>query len=301
MRRSRTMAPMLLCLTSAAAYGAMAVFGKLAYDEGATVGTLVALRFTFAAALLWAFGRTRAVALRDALAALALGAIGYAASAAAFFAALTRMDAGLASLLVYTFPAIVTVGAIVLGRERADRRRFAALALASLGLVGVLAGTASADALGVALAFAAALAYAGYVLAGQGLTARIDPLTLTALVCTGAALSATAGAAALGDLRPGELTLAGWGWIAALAVVCTVGAIGLFLAGVRRVGPSTASILATAEPVVTVLLAFAVFGETLSALQLLGAALVLAAVLIPRRGSAPRSRTRRAATSPSPA
>jgi drug/metabolite transporter (DMT)-like permease len=62
------------------------------------------------------------------------------------------------------------------------------------------------------------------------------------------------------------------------AVVSTVASISLFFAGLRRVGPTTASILATVEPLVTVLLAFLVFAETLGMVQLLGAALVLAAV-----------------------
>ena len=103
---------------------------------------------------------------------------------------------------------------------------------------------------------------------------------LAALVCTGAAVTLTAGSAALGELRPGALTAAGWGWLACLAVVSTVAAIGLFFAGLRRVGPTTASILATVEPLVTVLLAFLVFGETLGPAQLAGGALVLAAVLV---------------------
>ena len=52
----------LLCLASAAAFGAMGIFGKLAYDEGATVGTLLATRFVLAAALLWGFAaRARGV------------------------------------------------------------------------------------------------------------------------------------------------------------------------------------------------------------------------------------------------
>jgi drug/metabolite transporter (DMT)-like permease len=62
-------------------------------------------------------------------------------------------------------------------------------------------------------------------------------------------------------------------------VVSTVGAIGLFFAGLRRVGPTTASILATVEPLVTVLLAYLTFGERLSPLQLTGGAFVLAAVI----------------------
>ena len=43
----------LLCLASATAFGAMGIFGKLAYDEGASVATLLATRFVLAAALFW--------------------------------------------------------------------------------------------------------------------------------------------------------------------------------------------------------------------------------------------------------
>ena len=118
----------------------MAVFGKLAYDEGATVGTLLAVRFTLAAALFWA--RARGAAARRASVrgarprprrralGLALGACGYALQAGCYFAALERIDASLLSLLIYTFPAMVAAAAIALGRERvglaparrADRR-----------------------------------------------------------------------------------------------------------------------------------------------------------------------------------
>ena len=44
----------LICLASASAFGAMGVVGKLAYDEGATVGTLLATRFALAAVVFWA-------------------------------------------------------------------------------------------------------------------------------------------------------------------------------------------------------------------------------------------------------
>ena len=44
----------LLCLGSGATFGAMAIFGKLAYDGGATAGTALAVRFALAAALFWA-------------------------------------------------------------------------------------------------------------------------------------------------------------------------------------------------------------------------------------------------------
>jgi drug/metabolite transporter (DMT)-like permease len=278
----------LLCLASGAAFGAMAVFGKLAYDGGATVGTLLAVRFALAAALFWALivaaGAAREVrALRggDVGAGLALGAGGYTVQAGCYFAALERIDASLLSLLVYTFPAIVAVAAVALGRERMDGRRLAALGLASGGIALVVAGagTGAIDPLGAALGLGAAVVYSAYILVSDGIAGRVPPRLLAALVCTGAAVPLTAGSALLGELRPGALTVAGWGWLACLAAVSTVAAISLFFAGLRRVGPTTASILATVEPLVTMLLAFLIFAETLRAVQLVGGALVLAAVI----------------------
>src|SRR5215207_123625 len=133
----------LLCLGSGAAFGAMGIFGKLAYGEGATVGTLLSVRFVLAAMLFWALGalrEARGLSVRDIGTALAMGAGGYALSAACYFAALERIDASLLSLLVYTFPAIVAASAVALGRERLERRRIVALVLASGGLALVLVG-----------------------------------------------------------------------------------------------------------------------------------------------------------------
>jgi drug/metabolite transporter (DMT)-like permease len=277
----------LMCLGSGAAFGAMAIFGKLAYGEGATVGTLLAVRFLLAAVVFWFLvlvgggaREIRALGRRDVGIALALGGCGYALQAGGFFAALTRIDASLLSLLLYTYPAIVAAAAVALGRERIDARRAAALALASSGLVLVLAGagTGALDPLGAALGLGAACVYTTYILVGEGVAARMRPMVLSAIVCTGAAMSLTAGGTLLGEFRPGALTAAGWGWLACLGAVSTVAAISLFFAGLRRVGPTAASILSTVEPLVTVVLAAVVFGEVLSPVQMLGGALVLAAV-----------------------
>src|SRR4051812_1379186 len=259
----------LLCLASAAAFGAMAIFGKLAFDSGADAGTLLCVRFVVAAAVLWAllFARgaaagVRALPRRDVAIALGLGACGYALQAGCYFLALERIDASLLALLLYTFPAMVTIAAIVLGRERLERRRIVALGLVSLGLTLVLAdaGTGALDGLGVALALAAAVVYSTYILVSDGISRRLPALTLATLVCTGAAISLTIGTLSAGQLHPGAVTTAGWGWLACLALVSTVAAIAMFFAGLGRVGPSAASILSTIEPLVTVALASVVFG-----------------------------------------
>jgi drug/metabolite transporter (DMT)-like permease len=281
---------------SAAAFGAMAIFGKLAYDEGVGVGDLLLVRFALAATLLlavaWRTGALRGLSRRAVLAGLGMGAIGYAAQSGLFFAALERMDASLLALILYTYPALVLVGAVALGRERATARRVAALVVALAGVTLVLIGAASGqvDALGAAMGFAASLVYTVYILVGDRVGIGLPAVALAALVCTGATLTFGVGAAVRGgpDLAFGAV---GWAALAGIVLVSTVGAILTFFAGLARVGPSAASILSTLEPVVTVALAAAAFGESLTAVQLAGGALVLAAVVVmqwPARAAALR-------------
>jgi drug/metabolite transporter (DMT)-like permease len=283
----------LLVLASAAAFGVMPIFGKLAFEAGVGVATLLFVRFAIAAPVLWA-----AVALRRTFPrverhvlcrALALGAVGYAMQAGLYFLALQRMDASVLSLILYSYPALVTGAAILLGREPANRRRLVALVTASGGLVLVLAGAGAGDfdLAGAALGAGAALTYTTYILVSDGVTAELEALPLAALVSTGAGISLGAVAFATGSIDLG-FDPAGWLWLALAALVSTVGAVVLFFSGMSRVGPSTAAILSTLEPPVTVSLVFVTFGQALGAIQLLGALAVLSATVIvnlPSRGA----------------
>ncbi|GAA1528241.1 DMT family transporter [Kribbella lupini] len=274
-----------LCLLSAACFGAMAIFGKLAYDAGVDVGDLLLVRFAVAAVLLLVVagttGALRGVPRRALVAGLAMGGIGYATQSGLFFGALERIDASLLALILYAYPALVTIGAIVLRRERASARRVAALVIASAGTALVLGGAASGslDPLGAAMGFGAAVAYTLYILAGDRVGAGMSPIALSSLVCTGAACTFAAFSVVQGGPRL-DFAPSGWLWLAAIAVVSTVAAILTFFVGLARVGPSAASILSTLEPVVTVLLAAMIFHESLSPTQLAGGAVVLSAVLV---------------------
>ena len=128
---------------------------------------------------------------RTLLAALALGAVGYAMQAGLYFAALARMDASLLSMLLYTFPAMVTAAAIALGRETASRRRDGALLVSSGGLALVLlgAGAGTFDWLGAALGLGAALTYTAYILVSDRVGGELRALPLSALITTGAAIT----------------------------------------------------------------------------------------------------------------
>jgi drug/metabolite transporter (DMT)-like permease len=277
-----------LCIGSAVAFGAMAIFGKLAYDAGVGLLTLLFVRFAIAAPILWvaALRRVdgqRALAgapARTLAAAFALGAVGYAMQAGLYFAALERMDASLLSMLLYTFPSMVTAAAIALGRETANRRRTGALLVSSGGLALVLlgAGSGTFDWLGAALGLGAALTYTAYILVSDRVGGELRALPLSALITTGAAITFAVACAASGSFDTG-FAPEGWLWLASIAIVSTVTPIALFFAGLRRVGPSTAAILSTLEPLTTVALAFVVFGESLTVIQLAGAALVLGAAI----------------------
>ena len=271
-----------LCLVSACGFGLMAIIAKEAYRAGLGVTSLLAARFVVAAAIFWALVAVRPTPRRApprlVAACLGLGAIGYAAQAGLFFSALEHIDASLTSLLLYTYPALVFCAAVALRREHFTAPKAAALALASGGAALVLlgGGTGGMEATGVLLALGAAMTYTAYILVADGIVARVDPFLLGALVTTGAAATFLVAGGVGGSL---EVTAGGWIWIVAIALVSTVLPIVTFVAGLRSVGASTASIVSTVEPVVTVGLAVALFGESLGPAQVLGGVLVLAAVV----------------------
>jgi drug/metabolite transporter (DMT)-like permease len=213
--------------------------------------------------------------------ALALGAVGYAMQSGLYFLALERMDASVLSLILYSYPALVTGAAILLGRESANRRRLVALVTASGGLVLVLAGAGAGDfdLAGAAFGIGAALTYTTYILVSDGVTSKLEALPLAALVSTGAAITLGIVAVATGTLDLGFDPI-GWLWLGLAATVSTVGAVVLFFSGMSRVGASTAAILSTLEPPVTVGLVFVTFGEALGFVQILGALAVLGAAVI---------------------
>jgi drug/metabolite transporter (DMT)-like permease len=272
----------LLCLVAAGSFALQPVLVKLAFDGGAGVASVGSIRFALAAAALALLARKAIAAApaRTLLAPFVLGLTVYGLETGLFFASLERIDASLASLLMCSYPALVVGGAVLLQRERASRRRAVALVVALIGVALVLAGGVGGamDPVGIGLALGAAIAYAAYVLVSDRLLGTTEPLVLATMLCAGAGTAFALGGAATGSLatpRPSTLLVVG-----AIALVATVLPIAAFLGGVHRIGPSRATILGTVEPPVTIALSALVFGERLGLVQLLGAALVVSAIVI---------------------
>src|SRR4051794_3916677 len=287
----------LLCVLSALCYGALPVLGKAAYAAGAGELALLTVRFGIAAILLWglvAWRRQTRLQWRAVACGLALGAVAFAGEAYLYMAAVRRIDAGLAALLVFIYPTLVTGAAIALGRERADGRRILALAGASIGVVLVLAGGglgADVDPIGIGMAITTGFSYAAFVLISAPVTRRLAPLPFAASISTGAFVSFATIAVVLGGLSPTG-GAAGVGVGALLAVLCTVVPMALFFAGLGRVGPSTTAIASTIEPAVAVALGALTLGEMLGPVQDAGGALVLSAVLVLQAPPLPRLQLR---------
>ena len=283
-------AGVVLIAVSAASFGAMAVFARLAYDDGADVTAVLFLRFAIAAPLMALLMRLRGLAWpRGRLLAglAAMGGLGYVGQSLSFFTALTKASASLVALLLYAYPAIVTVLSVLVLGERLTRPRVAALGVALAGAVLTIGPELSGEPLGVVLGASAAVIYSVYILVGSRLTPRSGALPASAVIMAAAA-AVYAGVVAV--QRPAFPATAGsWAAVVAIALVSTVVAITTFFAGMARLGPTDASTLSTLEPVVTVVLAALVLDERLSAAQLVGGLLILAAVVVLARAPLDRA------------
>jgi drug/metabolite transporter (DMT)-like permease len=271
----------LLCTFSGISFGAMAVLARFAYDAGADPYTTLALRFGIAAVALLAWVVYRRVPLprgRVLVGLLAAGGLGLAGVSLTFFLALTEASAGLVSLLHFLYPALVAlVGAAFYG-ERPGPVRIAALAIALAGTALTVGAPGEATPRGIFLAVLSAVIFAAYFHGANRLTRQAGSVAATTVTLVGSAAVFVVLAGIRGPSLPSGAI--GWFSVVGLALVSTALAYGTLLAGMRRIGPTPAAMLSTLEPVVTVLLAAALLGETLGVLQLGGGALIVGAALL---------------------
>ena len=206
----------LICLASAVAFGAMAIFGKLAYDEGATVGTLLSVRFLIAAALFWALvagHRSRTSSAH------ALTPRPRHRPRARRRAATARRPAPTSPPWSgWTHPCCPCSSTRSPRWSRSRRSRSAASgrtaapparswsrrAACSSSWPG--RGAGALDPLGTLLGVTAAVVYSTYILTSEGVAERVGPLVLSALVCTRRGDDADLAGATGGDMHPGDVT-----------------------------------------------------------------------------------------------
>lgn len=207
----------------------------------------------------------------------------------AMFEAFLHTTVAIALICFYTYPALVTLGAVALYGERLTPVRAAALMLSALGLALVVlspilgSGTINLDPLGVGLAVTAALCQASFFLiAGRGFDPVPAARTATYAIVT-AGIMALVLTIVAGELAGLALPLhapEAWVWILAGGIVGAAIPTTALLVGIGIIGPSRAAILMTIEPLVGVSIAAMLLGERPTLIQVAGGAAVLAAVVI---------------------
>jgi drug/metabolite transporter (DMT)-like permease len=277
----------LLAAIGAMSYGVTVVVGEDLADAGFGPTTSLGVRFAVGGALLAAVLRIRREPIvpsrRVVLTGLGLG-VAYALESTFFFSALERGSAAATALVFYVYPAMVLLVELARGRERPHRRTFVALGLSSAGaaVVVVAGGSLSISAAGVAFALASAATFSAYLLVGREFSDGVDSMTMACWVAIGASLSNLGRGVVTHELvdpssRALEIVLYG---------ASTAAAFTLMFAAMHRIGAARVAVVMTLEAVASVAMAAAFLHESITAVQALGGAAVLAAAVIIARAGA---------------
>ncbi|MDP3478410.1 MAG: DMT family transporter [Desulfoprunum sp.] len=266
---------------SAASFGALPIFIKIAYASGAEPVAVLALRFAFAALLMSTIMLAKGLPWprgKNLLILICMGGLGYVGQSFCFFSALNYASAGLVSLLLYLYPALVTVLGAIFLRQRLSRFKFAAVMAALAGTALIIGGDAGGSLQGVVLGISAALIYSIYILVGSRMMRAEGALPAATVVMLSAAGVFAVMAAIQQPVLPGSAS--GWLAVVAIAVVSTVIAMVSFFAGLARLRASDAATISTLEPLVTVILAAFFLGEPITPMKLVGGSIILIALVV---------------------
>jgi DME family drug/metabolite transporter len=270
-----------LAIACAFMFGANGVQSHWFRSTGGATPTLIAMRYVFGALLFAAVAaalHTRLPSARMALAATLSGFLHVGFTACLLFG-FQVSSVALTVLLFYTYPLLVALGGAALYREPLTGRRLALVVLGICGVALAVGTPGNVSVEGVLLGLGAGLGNAILILSSQAMIRR------------GLAVAQIAG---VGWLAPGACCALLWlsgilplppasteAWFAGFtyAVLGTVLPFWLFYTAVKRIGASLASFLATLEPLVAALLAWALIDEPLAAGQIAGGVMIIASVM----------------------
>jgi drug/metabolite transporter (DMT)-like permease len=269
-----------LIVVSAALFGTLAIIGRFAYADGLDVTTMLFLRFTIAAILMFAWLAIRKEKLprgRTLLQLAGMGGLGYVGQSFCFMSAINYASTGLVALLLYLYPVFVTILTVIFQKVKLTSRTVFALVLATIGAA-LTANPQGGQLPGILLAISAAAIYAVYILVGTGVMQKVSAIQSSAVIFASAAVVFGIMTAIRGPHWP--TTQNGWLAISGIAVIATLLPVATFLGGLKIIGATDASLLSTLEPVVTVVLAAMFLGEKVQPLMVAGGVLILTAVLL---------------------
>jgi len=295
----RTRLGYVMVATAATLFAINGSVMKVTLGSGLTPVELVQIRQTCAAVLFLAFlvviapGRLR-VGGRELLFLVAFGLLCIALQQWLYLVAIENVPIGVALLIVFTAPVFVALFARFVYREEIRRRVWLALVLCIIGLalvVEIWAGVAFST-VGVTAAFGSALILTAYYLIAEHERKQRDAASLTFYGFLFAALLWAIVQPLWDfpwDVLDDSVSLQGnlseysapvWVLVAFIVIVGTMVTFSLLTGSLKHISATRASIVATLEPVVATVVAWAWLGETFGATQLVGGVVVIAGILV---------------------
>jgi drug/metabolite transporter (DMT)-like permease len=283
--RRRLIAGFAILLVCTSFFGAGPTMAALAFQGGADALTLQLCRFSFAfvavATLSLALGWSPRVSRPQFLKLCGL-AVCTSVSSFGYMTAVRYVPVPLATLSFFTFPIFVTLLLHVIGAERLTAARLTAVGVAFGGLILVFVGRIdSFDPVGVALGLGAGATVAVSFMITRSLAGQIRAPTMV-LYSTGMPVLAylVIVLAAGGPQFP----VTAEGWIGTLGNgLSYVTGLACLYAAVARLGAFVTATAGNVEPLISIAIAWTVLGQSLSAPQIAGAAIVIGGILLIQR------------------
>ena len=226
---------------------------------------------------------------RDLLVLLALGALGNGLYQIFFIEGISRTHAGDAALLIAAAPAFMAIIGWLRGSERIGARGVAGIALSLVGMALVVFGGSATGAGGNArlvgdlLILASCLCWSIYSVLVKPYTERIQGLSLHAVTMLGGAIPLVlVSLPALAQTRWSATPAGAWLALAYSALLALCLAYLFWYRGVKVLGPTRAAMYANLQPVIALGVAWAALSEAPHLPQLLGAAFIMAGLVLTR-------------------
>ena len=276
----------LLAALAAAAYGTNPAFAIPLYDQGMTPGSVLLFRYVMGLPILALIMAVRRTGFRlsagEAGPTAILGVL-MALSSLALFESYKYMNSGIASTLLFVYPIMVAVMMIFFYHEQFRISVAVCLLLMCGGLVLLMnPGDGGAlSPLGCLLVMVSALTYALYIIfVNVSRSIRAIPTTRLLFYVLGWGSLVYLAMIPLGYGVTVPSAPSGWLNLAALAVIPTVLSLACTTRAIQMIGSTPTAILGALEPVTAVVLSVMVLGQPLTARDVLGGALIVAATTI---------------------
>ena len=262
-------------------------FGTSLVDPLAYNGVRVAIA-TALLSLIVAIEREPFPPARTVLTLLALGVLGNGVYQFLFIEGIARTRASDAALVVAATPAFVALIGRLRGVERITSRGVLGIALSIAGIALVVLGTTrltdgGASLIGDLLVLAGSLAWAVFTVLLKPHTEHVSGMQLSAFTMAGGAIMLVAiSAPSISSANWGGIPRVGWAALGYSTVFALVIAYFLWYRGVRVIGPTRTAVFSNLQPVIAMLMAWAILHETPTAWQSLGAVSIMTGLLLTR-------------------